>query len=63
MKTIEFKNFEIRIEGSVRSWALPICVSFGKKLVVIRILCLEIEIDCINETDIENEEVQDNINV
>lgn len=63
MKTIEFKHCEIRIEGSVRTWALPVCVSFGKKLVSIRILCLEIEFDWISEKDIENEEIQDNSNV
>ena len=45
MKTIEFKHCEIRIEGSVRTWALPVCVSFAKKLISIRILCLEIEFD------------------
>ena len=59
MKTIEFKNFEIRIEGSVRTLALPVCVSFRKKLVSIRILCIEIEFDWITEDDI-NEEISKN---
>lgn len=55
MKEIEFKNFEIRIECRVRTWAMPICVSFAKKLIAIRILCIEIEFDWISEKDIIEE--------